>query len=127
MNQAITGNIPKILVIEDNEDIITMIKLMLEMKGYQACIKMNAHNAEHFIKELMPDLIIMDMLLSGGDGREICKSLKGNPEFSHIPVFMISAHPNARRECLQAGADFYLSKPFDMHEFFHTIEKALLF
>lgn len=118
---------PRILIIDDNEDIITMIQMMLEMNGYEAFIKTSAVDIENFIKDLMPALIIMDMLLSGSDGRAICTWIKQNPELSHIPVLMISAHPNARQDCMEAGADFFLGKPFDIKHFLQTIEKSLLF
>lgn len=119
------SDVKKILVIEDNEDIITMIKLMLEMKGYEVFIELNPGNIESILKEISPDLIIMDMLLSGSDGREICESLKKNSPFSSIPVFMVSAHPNAKKECLEAGADYFLSKPFEIKDFYETVENCL--
>lgn len=121
------GKTPRILIIDDNEDIITMIRMMLEMNDYKAFIKTNAIDIENYIKDLMPDLIIMDMLLSGSDGRAICTSIKQNPELSHIPVLMISAHPNAQQDCMEAGADFFLGKPFDIKHFLQTIEKSLRF
>lgn len=115
----------KILVIEDNEDIITMIKLMLEMKGYEVFIELNPGRIDSNLKKVLPDLIIMDMLLSGSDGREVCQSLKGKSPFSSIPVFMISAHPNAKNECLEAGADYFLAKPFEIKDFYDAVEHCL--
>ncbi len=115
----------KILIIDDNEDIVTMTKIMLEMKDYNVSIKTNTTHIEDFIKELFPDLIIMDMLLSGADGREICKSLKNNPDLAQIPILMISAHPDAKQDCVAAGADCFLEKPFDMQEFYQAVEKSL--
>jgi DNA-binding response OmpR family regulator len=120
------SNMPaKILVIDDNEDILTMTKIMLEIKGYHVATKSNTVQLEDFIKEFMPDLIIMDMLLSGADGREICKSLKEKADLAHISILMISAHPHAKQECLASGADYFLGKPFEIQEFFQTVEKAL--
>lgn len=114
-----------ILVIDDNEDILHMLKAMLKMKGYKVSMKESAIGIEKEIAENTPDMIIMDMLLSGADGREVCKSLKSLPEYSDIPLLMISAHPNARRDCLTAGADFFLEKPFDMNELFSKIDLGL--
>lgn len=115
----------KILVVEDNEDIMMMIKLMLEMKGHEVFIEMDLLTVEDKLKKVMPDLIIMDMLLSGSDGRVICKSLKSIPAFADIPIFMISAHPNAKKDCLEAGADFFLAKPFEIKDFYATVENSL--
>lgn len=119
-------NKPLILIIEDNEDIMTMLKAMLEMKGYSVSTNLDVFEIEASIKEQAPDAILMDMLLSGIDGREICKLLKAHhDQLAKIPVIMISAHPNAKKECLEAGADYFLEKPFDMEVFFKLIEKAL--
>lgn len=114
-----------ILVIDDNEDILHMLKAMLQMKGYKVTLQPSALDIVNNLKAAMPDMIIMDMLLSGADGREVCKILKQNEEFSKIPLLMISAHPNARKDCLAAGSDFFLEKPFDMNELFSKIELGL--
>jgi len=71
------------------------------------------------------DLIIMDMLLSGVNGTDLCVDLKKNPATSRIPVIMISAHPNAKEICLEAGADEFISKPFDMNDILSKIDGLL--
>jgi CheY-like chemotaxis protein len=115
-----------VLVIEDNEDIVIMLKTMLEMKGYRVTSVIDLADPLKAVRDAGPDVILMDMLLSGSDGREICKVLKTAPSpISVIPVIMLSAHPNAREECLKAGADRFLEKPFDMTAFFETIDHAL--
>lgn len=119
-------NTKKVLLIDDDEDIVTMIKAMLQMKGYNVFIKMNLNGIADYTKKISPDLIIMDMLLSGVDGRTICKSFQNNTRIAHIPVLMISAHPNAKEECLNAGADMFLGKPFEMRDLFEAVEKSLL-
>lgn len=73
-----------ILVIDDNEDILFMIKTMLEMKGYRISAKDNPDDIESFIEQTRPDVILMDLLLSGFDGREICKKLKENKLISQF-------------------------------------------
>jgi DNA-binding response OmpR family regulator len=62
----------------------------------------------------LPDLILIDVLLSGKDGREIVKSLKSQQETKQIPTIMFSAHPSAEETMQQAGADDFLEKPFDI-------------
>ena len=114
-----------ILVIDDNEDILFMIKTMLEMKGYHISIKDNPDDIESFIEQTKPDVILMDLLLSGSDGREICKKLKKNKLVAHIPIVMISALPDAAISCKDAGTDYFLGKPFEMNDLFETINKAL--
>ena len=107
-----------ILLIDDNEDILMMMKAMLGLKGFKVSATGDVEGIESTIRDLEPDIIIMDMLLGGYDGKEICKQLKTNEEFSPIPVVMLSAHPNGEKECLQAGADYFLEKPFEMERLF---------
>jgi CheY-like chemotaxis protein len=115
-----------VLVIEDNEDIVIMLKTMLEMNGYRVTTEVNLEDPLMTVRNTAPDVILMDMLLSGSDGSEICKLLKAAPPpIAAIPVIMISAHPNARKKCIEAGADQFLEKPFDMTAFFETIDKVL--
>jgi len=115
-----------ILIIDDNEDILFMLKAMLEMKGFNITPKDSPENIELFIETISPDLILMDMLLSGADGREVCKKIKMNKSIAHIPIIMISALPDADVSCLEAGTDYFLGKPFEMTDLFNTVEKALL-
>jgi DNA-binding response OmpR family regulator len=116
---------PTILIIDDNEDILFMLKAMLQLKEYKVFTKETADNIESFIQELHPDIILMDMLLSGADGREVCKLLKANTAVASIPVVMMSALPNARKMCIEAGADYFVAKPFEMREMFDAISDAL--
>jgi DNA-binding response OmpR family regulator len=115
---------PHVLAIEDNEDILSMLDDMLTLEGYSVTTKKDANDLEALIKVVSPDIILMDMLLSGVDGRDICKDLKSKDEFSAIPIIMLSAHPEAKEICLKAGADYFLSKPFDMEDLFEAVEKA---
>jgi len=107
---------PHILILDDDPDICTMIKMVLEYHGFVA---MDAENEEATNKILSShpiDLIIMDMLLSGADGTDICRKIKNDKERSSIPVLMFSAHPTARETCLAAGADDFIPKPFEMND-----------
>ena len=115
----------RILVLDDDPDIGTMIKMMLEYKGYRVIVSDRADLAQQALNDGGVDLIIMDMLLSGVNGTDLCIDLKKNPSTSHIPVIMISAHPNAKEICLQAGADEFISKPFDMNDILSKIDRHL--
>jgi DNA-binding response OmpR family regulator len=98
---------------------------VLQLKEYKVSTIDNIKNLESFIKDLSPEIILMDMLLCGADGREICKQLKRNLAFSHIPIVMISAHPRAKAECLEAGANYFLEKPFEMNELYQAVSTVL--
>ena len=75
-------------------------------------------NKEEYLENMhlggLPDLILLDLLLSGKDGREIVKYLKSQEETRHIPVIMLSAHPSAEETARLAGADDFVAKPFDI-------------
>lgn len=113
-----------ILIIDDNEDILFMMQAMLNHKGYKVTVKEDTRELDAAVKALSPDIIMMDMLLSGADGREICKKLKENVAFSGIPVIMLSAHPQAQTECIQAGANYFIEKPFEMAALMEIIAAA---
>jgi DNA-binding response OmpR family regulator len=111
-----------ILVVDDDPDISMMLKLMLEFKGYTVKTADRQEQIYEVLGSSQIDLIIMDMLLSGVNGTDICTALKKNNNISHIPVMMISAHPNAKDICQEAGANDFISKPFDMQDILNKIE-----
>jgi two-component system alkaline phosphatase synthesis response regulator PhoP len=110
-----------ILVLDDDPDICIMIKMVLDYYGYDAMDAENEENAKKIISSNRVDLLIMDMLLSGVDGTDICRQLKQDKETSSIPILMFSAHPTAKETCLAAGADDFISKPFEMNDMMDKI------
>jgi len=115
----------RILVIDDDPDIGIMIKMILEYSGYFVQVSDRGEHAEEFIRNNNIDLLIMDMLLSGINGIDICRRLKQNITTSRLPVMMISAHPNAKETCFEAGADDFIAKPFDMGDILSRINILL--
>ena len=110
-----------ILVLDDDPDICSMLKMVLDYHGYGAVDADGEEKAKEIMSEKQVDLIIMDMLLSGADGTDICRSLKQDEQTSSIPILMFSAHPNAQKICLEAGADDFISKPFEMNDLIERI------
>lgn len=106
----------KVLIIEDDEGIIEAMQLAIEMLGYSVKTLSKGDTVVQTVIEFKPDVIMLDLLLSGMDGKEICKKLKSTPETSHVPVIMLSAHPTAKLSAKEAGADYFLPKPFDVNE-----------
>jgi two-component system alkaline phosphatase synthesis response regulator PhoP len=105
-----------ILVIDDDPDIGLMIKSLMEYKGYAVSVLESSAQANKILKNYSIDLVILDMLLSGESGIDVIAGFKNDSAIAHIPVMMMSAHPHAKKICLQAGADDYISKPFDMQD-----------
>lgn len=111
-----------ILVIDDDKDILDAITFVLESDGYSVTTSEKGDYAENLIfQQHLPDLIILDVLLSGKDGRVICKKLKSQKETKSIPIIMVSAHPNAEKTVKEAGADSFLAKPFDIESLLENI------
>lgn len=111
----------KILVIDDDPDILEAVKDVLEMSGYDAEGSTNGDDIYNMIKEYKPDLIILDVLLSGNDGRVICKQLKMDKV--NIPIIMMSAHPAAEDSVKLSGADAFVSKPFALDELLSEVQR----
>ena len=104
----------KLLVVDDEQDILEFLKVILEEEGYTVVTTDKDDYLEQLNNDTPPDLILLDMLLSGKDGREIVKYLKMQDSTKHIPVIMFSAHPNAKESARQAGADDFVAKPFEI-------------
>lgn len=110
----------KIVVVDDERSILDALDFMLSGEGYH--VRTASHGNELLrLTNDKPDLIILDLLISGEDGRQICRMLKTREDTKDIPVIMISAHPNAKHYIKECGADDFLSKPFDMNEFLKVI------
>ena len=115
----------KILVVDDDVDILSVMKILLTMKGFEVDVISKGENALPKTEIFKPDLIILDVLISGHDGRTICKQLKSNKETSHIPVIMFSAHPGAAATIADYGANDFIAKPFDVNSLMKKINEQL--
>jgi len=115
----------KILIVDDDPDILAFIQAMLEEAGYVVVTTDKSENLETISVDDLPDLFLLDMLLSGRDGRRIARQLKSQERTKHIPVIIFSAHPVAKEEAKAAGADDFIAKPFEMDELLAKIGKYL--
>jgi DNA-binding response OmpR family regulator len=115
----------KILLIDDDPDVITVLQVLLKKKGYEVATASREEEAYNQVKLFEPDLIVLDVLLSGVDGRTICKKLKNTSASRHIPIIMFSAHPGAQKNMEEFGADDFISKPFESNKLLERIEAQL--
>ena len=119
-------NLPKrILVVDDEPDILEFLQIILEEEGYMVATSDKGEYLEQLHNGGLPHLILVDVLLSGKDGREIVKYLKSQQETKHIPIIMFSAHPSAEETARQAGADGFLAKPFNIDDLLAKIAPYL--
>lgn len=113
---------PKVLVVDDDPDIGMMLKLMLEFKGYSVTVLEKGEEAIDTLKGNSIKMAIIDMLLSGMNGTDICRTIRQEPSIADCAVLMISAHPNAKEICMEAGADEFVAKPFDMNDILSKVD-----
>lgn len=114
----------KILVVDDDTSILEMVQFVLEGGGYEVQTSLNGACFQQMHRDL-PDLILLDVLLSGEDGRELCQRLKGDEKTRHIPVILFSAHFSARDMTGTSGADAFLAKPFHLEELIDLVKRYL--
>ena len=114
----------KLLLADDDEAIVDATTIMLEMMGYEVMQTLDGSKVIDIVKN-SPDLILLDIWMSGIDGRDVCKELKSNPETKDIPVLMISASRDIRQSALEAGANDFLEKPFEMNDLLAKVETLL--
>jgi len=113
----------KLLVVDDEPDILEFLQLILEEEGYEVSTTTKGQYLEQLHNGGLPDLILLDVFLSGKDGRDIVRYLKNQQETKHIPVIMFSAHPSAEATARAAGADDFLPKPFDIRDLLARVAK----
>ena len=114
----------KILIADDDESIRDIFRIILEKAGYDLEIK---EDAGEILKNnfTLPDIFLIDKLLSGVDGLDVCRHLKSNPTTSRIPIVMVSASPDIGTVALKAGADDFIEKPFELSYLLKVIERNI--
>ena len=117
----------RILLIEDEEDIAALIKLQAELCGYKLHVEVDGINGYRAIEREKPDLVILDIMLPGQNGLDVCRKMKSNTDLRSIPVIIVSAKGEELDEILglEIGADDYISKPFSPRVLFSRIKAVL--
>ncbi len=115
----------KVLVVDDEPDILECLQIILGEEGYSVETTEKAEDVEQLQDGCLPDLILLDVLLSGKNGREMVKHLKSQEETRRIPVIMFSAHPGVEKTARQAGAEDFVAKPFEIDELLAKIAHYL--
>jgi DNA-binding response OmpR family regulator len=115
----------KILIAEDDRAIIEVVKIILENEGYIVIATDREEAIYEALKDNPPDLILLDIWLSGEDGGQIAKYLKGNEETKQIPIVIMSANNETEKITKDAGANDFLLKPFNIDDLLYVVKKHL--
>jgi len=115
---------PRILIVDDDPVIRKFVRANLEARDYQTLMAADGAEALEIIEREQPDLLILDIMMPGIDGFEVCRRLR---EWSQIPIIMLSARGDVadKVECLNLGADDYLTKPFGVEELLARVKAVL--
>lgn len=105
----------RILVVDDEQDTVTLLRRILEREGFEVIEAYNGSEALSKIRESPVDLVILDVMMPGIDGYEVCRQIKSNPETSHIPVIFLSVRSSDIDiiKALEYRAEDYITKPFN--------------
>lgn len=116
----------KILILDDDKDILEILTLILTESGYEISSQSQGNRIFEEIEEFKPDLILMDVRLDNMDGMAICRDIKENILYKHLPVILISAtHDLERALDLPGAPNDYLAKPFDIDVLLSKVEQHL--
>ena len=118
---------PKVLVVDDEKDIVELIAYNLENEGFSVAKAHDGESAIKMIKAKRPDLVILDLMLPGINGIDVCKTLRANPDTSDLPIVMLTAKADEVDKIvgLELGADDYITKPFSVKELMARIRSIL--
>ena len=119
---------PTILVVDDNQDNVEIIRQYLEARGYPVAVAYDGDEALSAFETARPALVLLDVMMPGRDGWEVCRIMKQHPDLGRtVRIVMVTAlgEWEDKREALQTGADDYVEKPFDLPRLVHTVERNL--
>ncbi len=117
----------KILIVEDDPDMLDMIQMTLDHWEYDSIVAKNGKEAVDMAASQLPDLVLLDIMMPGMDGFEAARLIRQNPKTHSIPILAVTAKVlyRDREECLKNGCSDYLAKPFTLEELASKIEKLL--
>src|SRR5208283_394826 len=117
----------KILVVDDESDIVDLVSSNLQREGYRVVPAYTGEEALDLVRTIRPDLMVLDLMLPGMQGLEVCRLVRANGEYSNMPIIILSARDSEvdRILGLEMGADDYITKPFSVRELVSRIRVAL--
>jgi two-component system response regulator VicR len=119
------NNTYKILLLDDNKDLLQVVQIILKGQGYESILANNIEEATSKIRIHKPGLILMDVFIEDQDGREFCSKLKHDSDTSYMRVILMSGYDSDIAALPWIGADDFLSKPFDYNDLITRVQKQM--
>ncbi|NPV03815.1 MAG: phosphate regulon transcriptional regulator PhoB [Syntrophaceae bacterium] len=118
---------PRILIVDDEKDIVDLVAYNLEKEGYEVLKALDGEKALALVRAKRPDLVVLDLMLPGIQGLEVCKRLRRDAETAAVPIIMLTAKGEELDKILglEVGADDYVTKPFGVKELVARIRAVL--
>ncbi len=118
----------KILIVEDNPEVVELMQMILEYMGYAPIVAKNGKEALNLAASSLPDLILLDITLPDMDGFAAARQIRHNPKINSIPILATTGRVSLRdqEKCLRSGCNDYISKPFTLEKLVSRIEKLLM-
>jgi len=116
-----------ILIVDDEPNIVVPLQFLMEKNGYQALVAQSGEEALEAVSKYSPDLVLLDIMLPGIDGFEVCEIVKLNPEWKHIKIIFLTAKGRDVdiAKGMVLGADEYIAKPFSNKQIVESVKRLL--
>ncbi|MBV2120300.1 MAG: response regulator [Candidatus Thiodiazotropha sp. (ex Ctena orbiculata)] len=117
----------EILVVDDEPNIVLSLEFLMKKAGYNVITANNGFDALNSIKQLRPDLVLLDVMMPRMDGYEVCQAVRSDPELSSVRIIMLTARGRdiERDKGMALGADDYVTKPFATQELVEKVNSLL--
>lgn len=117
----------KILIVDDEEDIVNLLKIRLASKGFEVVAALNGKEALDKTKSERPDLLVLDVMMPPPNGFQVCHNLKNDPEFRNMPIILLTAKTTESDKFwgMESGADAYIPKPYNAEDLLEKINTLL--
>jgi two-component system alkaline phosphatase synthesis response regulator PhoP len=124
---SLSGTTKRILVVDDDKEIVRLVRAYLEQAGFQVLIAYDGETALHTIRRDRPDLVVLDLMLPDRDGWDITRIIRGDSALTDLPIIMLTARVEDTDKIigLELGADDYITKPFNPREVVARVRSVL--
>jgi DNA-binding response OmpR family regulator len=123
----VAENKRKVLIADDEPNIVTALEFLLGRAGYEVRCAANGDEALALIESFAPDLVLIDIMMPGKSGYEVCQRIRERPEWRHVKIVMVSAKGRDAEisKGMSLGADLYVTKPFSTQELIAAVDRLL--